>query len=131
MQPINTVMKINEIETPANILITIPATISWEDYEKELAAVADHSQVMRFKVARLPTRNVIGGRCYLCYQGHIIGWMKIVGTHSGEFTCSTTGQQWSGDFIERSGPFNRLVKAVPHKGFQGWRYFSAMETDRE
>jgi hypothetical protein len=117
-------MKITEIETPSNIVITIPATISWDDYEKEIATVADRSQVMRFKVARLPTRNVIGGRCYLCYHGHIIGWMEIVGTHSGDFICSTTGQRWSGDFIERSGAFNRLTTPIPHKGFQGWRYWN-------
>lgn len=121
-------MRINDITT-TDILITIPATIPWDEYEDELATVEDYSQVMRFKVARLPLRDVIGSRCYLCYGGQIIGWMEIVGTHTGDFQCSTTGTEWSGNFIERSGPLNRITP-IPYKGFQGWRYYNRHEHDQ-
>lgn len=108
----------------SDILITIPSTISWPEYQKELKAVEDGSQVMNFKVSKLPVRTAVGNKCYICYGGNIIGWMKIVGLKSNEnFDCTTTGKQWSGNFIQRSGVFHKLEKPIPMKGFQGFRYF--------
>ena len=106
-----------------DIVITIPKTVSWADYEKELQVVKDGSHVINFKVPRLPKQANIGDKCYLCYKGNIVGWMKIVGLKSGGFTCTTTGTYWEGNFVQRSGKFNK-IKPIPMKGFQGFRYFS-------
>lgn len=89
--------KIKEFILEANsqtedIVITIPSTINWKDYEKELKAVEDYSQVMNFKVSNFPKKTKIGNKCYLCYKGQIIGWMKIVGMEEKEFTCTTSGK---------------------------------------
>jgi len=106
---------------PQDIVITLPSTIDWNDYQKELKKVEDDSQVMNFKVSNLPTKTSIGSKCYLCYKGNIIGWMKIVGLVKNDFDCSTTEKHWNGNFIQRSGKFNS-INPIPMKGFQGFRY---------
>lgn len=104
------------------ICITIPKTINWDEYKKELDAVADWSQVMNFKVNNFPKNLKPGSRVYLCYNGQIIGWQTFVGFYVGEFNCTTTGKDWKGGFIQRSGPFHYLKQPTPCKGFQGFRY---------
>lgn len=106
-----------------DIVITIPSTISWSDYQRELNAVKDYSQVMNFKVSNFPKKTKIGNKCYLCYKGYVIGWMEIVGMQEKEFTCTTSGKQYKGKFILRSGPFNKITP-IKMSGFQGFRYFS-------
>ena len=106
-----------------DIIITIPANINWNDYKKELKNVENYSQVMNFKVPTFPKRTKVGNKCYLCYKGEIIGWMEIVGMEEKEFTCTTTGKQFKGKFVLRSGPLN-YINPIKMKGFQGFRYFS-------
>ena len=115
-------MKNNENIKEIGICITIPKTIKWEDYKKELDAVADWSQVMNFKVSNTPTKIKKGCRVYLCYNGNIIGWQTFVGIYKGDFTCTTTGKEWKGCFIQRSGPFHYLKTPIPCKGFRGFKY---------
>lgn len=110
-------------EQSGDIVITIPASIDWSEYKKELDAVKDYSQVMNFKVSSFPKNTKTGNRCYLCYKGKVIGWMKIVGMENKEFDCTTTGKHFKGKFILRSGPFNK-IQPIEMKGFQGYRYFS-------
>lgn len=108
-----------------DIIITLPSSIEWTDYEKELAAVADGKQVMNFKVPFLPKDKNID-RCYLVHRGKVIGWMKVVGfADNTKFDCTTTGREWSGKFIQRSGPFHYLSNPRDFRGFQGWRYYDA------
>ncbi len=104
-----------------DIIITIPKSIQWKEYEKELEAVKDYKQVMNFKVNNFP-KTKIESKCYSLYNGFIIGWMEIVGMSEKNFTCSTTGKDWKGKFIERSGPFHK-IEPIPMRGFQGFRYF--------
>lgn len=105
-----------------NIIITVPKTIKWSDYEKELEKVKDGTETMHFKLPGMPKVGP-GNKCYLVYDGHILGWMKIVGTKKGGFTCTTTGKEWpDGNYVSRSGPFHKLDKPIPMKGFQGFRY---------
>lgn len=106
-----------------DIVVTLPSKTKWSDYTKELNLVKDYSSVMNFKVNSLPKDTEIGNKCYLCYQGKVIGWMKIVGLIEKEFTCTTTGKKYKGKFIVRSGPFNK-INPIEMKGFQGFRYFS-------
>ena len=61
----------------SSICITIPRSIKWEDYEKELKAVEDESQEMNYKIPTIPKDVSIGDRCYICHNGFIKGWMKI------------------------------------------------------
>ena len=108
-----------------DIVITLPSTIDWKDYEKELNEVEDGTSVLNFKVPNLPTKTSIGCRCYICYKGNIVGWMKIVGLVKNDFDCTTTGKHWDGNFIQRSGKFNYLKSPIPMKGFQGFRYLTS------
>lgn len=105
-----------------DIVVTLPATIEWSDYEKELDAVRDRSQTMNFKVPTLPKVGP-GSKCYVVHRGVLRGWMEITGTSEKEFTCTTTGKRMSGKFVERSGPFHFIEEEVPMKGFQGYRYY--------
>ncbi len=104
------------------LLITLPSSIKWEDYEKELKAVEDESQVMNFKVPFLPKNTDNIKRVYLVYQGNIIGWQKFVGTSDKPFKCTTTDKNWEGKFIQRTGTFHK-IEPIPCKGFQGFRYY--------
>jgi hypothetical protein len=48
--------------------------------------------------------------------------MEVVGfVEDYKFDCTTTGNNWSGNFIQRSGPFHR-IDPIPMKGFRGFRY---------
>lgn len=106
-----------------DIVITLPSKIEWEDYKKEIEAVADWKQVMNFKVPFLPKDKNID-RCYVCHRGKVVGWMKVVGlSEDTSFNCTTTGKGWSGKFIQRSGPFHYLNNPRDFRGFQGWRYY--------
>ena len=108
---------------PSAIIVTLPKSIKWKDYEKELNAVKDYSQVMNFKVPSMPKNIGYIKRCYIVYDGYVRGWQKVVGhLENTEFNCTTTGKGWSGNFIQRSGPFHKIVP-IPMKGFMGWRYF--------
>ena len=104
------------------LLITLPSSIKWEDYEKELKAVEDESQVMNFKVPFLPKNIHYIKRVYLIHQGNIVGWQKFVGTSDKPFKCTTTDKNWDGNFLQRTGPFHK-IDPIPCKGFQGFRYF--------
>lgn len=105
------------------ICITIPKKIKWEDYKKELKAVEDGSQVLNFKVPNLPKDIKNIRRCYLCYDGKIIGWHNIVGyAKDGDFECTTTGKRWEGNFIQRSGLFHYLKEPIECKAFRGFKY---------
>ena len=104
-----------------DIVITLPSKIKWSDYEKELNAVKDESQVINFKVSFLPKCKP--EKVYICYKGNIIGWMKCCGMIDGKsFDCTTTGEHWEGKFIQRTGEFHK-IEPIPMKGFQGFRYF--------
>lgn len=111
-----------------DIIITIPQSISWKEYEKELKAVEDGTQVMYFRVPNLPKKANIGDRCYICYRHLVVGWMEIV--YIGQaptFECTTTGTQWpAGNYIGRSGKFHYLknpgITGGGYPGFQGFRY---------
>jgi hypothetical protein len=110
-----------ESEQTKDIAITLPAKTDWSEYQKELDLVKDYSHVLNFKVPNFPTKSGKGHKCYLNYQGNIIGWMEIVGFSGEGFPCSVTGKRWDGKFIQRSGPFYK-IDPIPMKGFRGFKY---------
>lgn len=110
-----------------SLIVTLPSTTKWCDYEKELAKVSNYKNVLNFKVHNFPCGVKEGDKCYVVHNGEIMGWMEIVGFSEKDFKCSTTGRKWSGKFIERSGPFHYIEENIPYKGFQGYRYFDLEE----
>ena len=104
-----------------DIAITLPATIVWNDYQKELNLVRDYKHVLNFKVPNFPVNSGKGSKCYLNYKGNLIGWMEIVDFSEEEFTCKVSGRKWKGKFIQRSGPFHS-IDPIPMKGFRGFKY---------
>ena len=106
-----------------DIIITLPAHIEWSDYERELDRVKDGNEVINFKVPFLPKSQP--RRVYLCWRGNIVGYQNCCGMVSkADFTCTTTGRQWEGNFIQRTGPFYH-IEPIEQKGFQGFRYFDS------
>ena len=112
-----------------NICITIPKSISWEEYEKELKEVENGDMEMHYKVHVLPRDVNVGDKCYVCHNGYVKGWMKI--SHIGKlngFDCTTTGKEWcAGNYISRTGKFHYLKNPVPMKGFMGFRKVGEFE----
>lgn len=102
-----------------DIVITLPKSVKWSDYEKELEAAA-RGEVMNFRVSNFPHTGK-GRRCYVVHDGRVRGWMEITGMTDKQFTCSTTGRKWHGKFVERSGKFHP-VDGPAMRGFQGFRY---------
>jgi hypothetical protein len=104
-----------------DIIITVPKSIKWDEYQKELDA-AEQGAILNFKVANFPNVDK-GSKCYICYNGNVIGYHVVSGKSEKQFTCSTTGKVWNGKFIERTGKLHRIAP-IPMKGFQGFRYFN-------
>lgn len=111
-----------------DIVITLPRHVEWEDYQKELDAVAGWSGVLNYRLPGLPSSDIRARQCYLVWRGFVRGWMRIIRAddHKG-FRCMTTGK-WrrEGFYIQRSGPFHR-IDPIPMRGFRGWRYFEMTE----
>ncbi len=108
-------------------VITLPKTVRWEDYQKEIDAVRDGSLVMNYKTRYFPKEMSSGDRCYLVWDGKVRGWMEIVNMAELKdgFKCKTTGAHWEpGKYIQRSGPFN-VVDGPDMQGFRGIRKYSS------
>ena len=106
-----------------NVIITIPKSIKWEDYLKEIKTVENGTQEMNYKVPTCPKDVNPGDKCYLVYDGYIRGWMTISNVgKKNEFNCTTTGSYWKeGYYISRTGKFHYLKNPIPMKGFMGYR----------
>ena len=106
----------------SDIIITIPSSIKWVDYQKEIDDALKNNYVLNYKVSFFPKKTKVGDKCYLVYYNNIIGWLPIIGFEEKEFTCQTTGKKFTGKFIVRS-PFLTKIEPIPMKGFRGFRYF--------
>lgn len=107
-----------------DIIITLPRNVSWDEYQKELDAVIHKSQMMSFKIPTFPKNAKVGDKCYICHKGFVVGYMLICGFSTKKFICTTTGKEFSGNFVERTGKFYKIDKKIPYKGFQGYRYYN-------
>lgn len=105
-----------------DIVMTIPKSISWEDYEREILAAGQH-MVMNYRVPNRPKIEP-GERCYIVHHGVVRGYMNVVGVaFRPGFYCTTTGRYWpEGWYVQRSGQFFK-IDPIPMKGFQGYRYW--------
>lgn len=108
-----------------DIIVTLSAGIEWQDYRLELEKAAA-GEDLNFKVGSFPKDCMVGERCYLVWRKWVRGYMVITGFEEKSFNCTTTGKQWKGKFIVRSGKFHP-VEPVEYKGFQGWRYYEEGE----
>lgn len=50
--------------------------------------------------------------------------MIINNLSNKEFKCTTTGKEYVGKFVERTGKFFYLDRLYSMKGFQGFRYLN-------
>jgi len=105
-------------------VITVPQTIIWSDYEKELEAAANGA-ILNYRVSRCPKLLSKGDRCFILHKGKVRGWMQVIGLWKSpeSWVCSTTGNAWpAGTYIQRSGVFHE-VDGPLKRGFQGIRKF--------
>lgn len=111
-----------------NLIITLPAKNKWEDYSRELQAVADRSMVLNFKIPSMPKESGPGARCYLVHRGVIVGYMEIadIVVRDG-FTCDSSGKEWdAGIYVQRHGPFHFFLNPPEHRGFQSYHYYDVL-----
>jgi len=110
-------------------IITIPKTIKWEEYSKELKSVESRDSVLNYRVSQFPKKMAVGDLCYLLWDGKVRGWMEIVGLKSKKdpWKCTTTGKFWPpGKYLQRSGPFHKIDGPLM-QGFQGVRSYPGKE----
>jgi len=108
-------------------VITIPKTLSWGNYMKEVRSVADGRSVLNYHTRFFPKEMKRGDRCFVVWDGKVRGWMEIVGMREIQepWQCSTTGAIWApGKYIQRSGPWNP-VGGPEMTGFRGIRKFQS------
>ena len=104
-------------------VVTIPKTIDWSSYRREVDSVADYSGVLNYRVHRFPKGIETGDRCFVVWNGCVRGWMLIVGVkeYLESWTCTSTGKLWpAGKYIQRSGEFHE-TNGPMMKGFRGIR----------
>lgn len=107
-----------------DIIVTIPASVDFGQYRRELTEAAKRGETAYFSVGCLPKKTKIGERCYVVHKGYVRGYMRITELRPHSFTCTTTGKEWTGKFIGRSCEFVALFgEQTKMKGFQGFRYF--------
>lgn len=119
--------------TSQDWVITVPKTVAWNDYERELAMVADGNAEMRFKVPPHFKSAKSGDRCFVVHDGQVRGWMEVTGLEKFDkpWQCSTTGTEWpAGTYLKRSGPFHP-VEGKPMRGFQGIRRYESVKDQDE
>lgn len=104
-----------------DIIITLPKSVSWKEYEKELQETEKGGEI-NFKIPFFPTNTRIGEKCFITHNGFVKGFMLISGFKEKDFVCSVTGKKWKGKFVCRVGKFYKVEPKI-FKGFQGWRYF--------
>lgn len=107
-------------------VITIPKTVKWEDYQKELEAVEDGNSVLNYHVRYFPKKISLYDRLYVVWNGKVRGWMEIVGLFEflTDWECQTSGKLWpAGKYIQRSGKFHPVDEEIVMKGFRGIRKF--------
>lgn len=110
-----------------NIIVTWPKTKPLEDYLRELHRAHRAREQAFFKV---PTRpDVLPGkdRCYRVYDGHIRGWLLIVGVvdwREQDVPIDTvTGARFdSGIYIVCNPHWTPTPTYPAMRGFQGYRY---------
>lgn len=108
-----------------NWLITIPKTVSWKDYQRELQTVADGTSDMNYRTRYIPKGMQVGDRCYVVWDGQVRGWMAISGVveRKAPWVCTTTGAVWPpGCYVQRSGAFHP-VEGPAYQGFRGIRRY--------
>ena len=106
-------------------VVTVPKTILWENYLKELKTVEDGTQVLNYRVRFFPKEMKVGDRCFIVHDGSVRGWMSIVGLRHLEkpWQCTTTKIMCpSGNYIQRSGKFNEVRNRLM-VGFRGLRKY--------
>ena len=102
------------------IMITIPSTVTWKQFAEELRRAAE-GEHLNYQVQAFPLHANVGDRCYICYRGYLRGWHEIVAFSEKAFTCTTTGKEYAGKFIERTGKLQTDGKILM-AGFRGFRY---------
>lgn len=110
----------------ANWMITIPKTVPWLEYRKELIDAETHGSTLNYRVRGFPKGMCSGDRCYIVHNGRVRGWMLITGLAiiDKPWTCTTTGKVWPlGKYIQRSGAFHPITDGPKIKGFRGIRRF--------
>jgi len=111
-----------------DIIITIPKTTTWEEYQKELDLAESGEYYLNYQTARFPKHAHVGDRCYVVHRGKLKGYMLISGFSNKPFTCTVTGKKYKGNFIQRTGKFYK-VKEIPKKSFRSFRYFGVSIND--
>jgi hypothetical protein len=105
-----------------NWAVTVPKTVAWSAYEKELTAAAAGAD-LNYRVRGFPKAMKIGDRCYIVHDGRVRGWMTIssLTEKPDPWQCETTGAVWpAGKYLVRTGKFHP-IDGPEMTGFRGVR----------
>ena len=111
-------------------VITIPKTVDWYEYIREVGLAAQAEAVLNYRVAHFPKEMKVGDRCFVVWNGRIRGWMAISGLAMcfADWTCETTDKRWpAGKYIQRIGRFYIVDDGPEMTGFRGVRRLYPMQ----
>ena len=123
----NIAMSGNE-NKPNDIIITMP-DFQHEGIEELVRFYEDEAkkdQLLYYKVSKLPKDPVIGGRCFIISNGHLIGSHEITECRfvkASEAKDLSDGDWSEGNYIiRRAGSFKECKNKIPDRGHRGFRY---------
>lgn len=108
-----------------DILVTTPKS-AHDLAAKEAEFVANNPDAYWFRTIKGKPNVNVGDRVYYVDNGQITGYGIIFDIEYGEMDCEATGRVYHGTHLKQR-KWIPLQKAVPFKGFQGFRYVCKIE----
>lgn len=111
-----------------NILVTTPLKDSENAAKEALACIQANGGYYFRSMPKRPANLEIGSKIFYVDKGYIRGFAVVESvseiSYTDEQICSTSGKRFKGNFklLMRADSW-QWIKPIPHKGFQGFRYF--------
>lgn len=110
-----------------DIIVTWPSSRTLESYLVELNRAEQEEKVILYKVGKMPRHVAAGQRCYMVHRGYVWGYCEIIDLQFENEGVPPidpiSGERMPrGNYIVRAPHWWQLVKPLPMKGFQGFRY---------
>jgi hypothetical protein len=106
-------------------IATVPKTVKWADFMREIADVETGEYLKNWPVR--PNSHIASGdRLFFVHQGLVRGSLTVrrVVIHGHGFNCATLGESWPpGTYAQLQGPWEYVAETMPMNGFQGLRRF--------
>lgn len=113
-----------------DILVTTPKK-EMDIAEREAKDCIDSGGGSYFrKFVRKPKDLNIGDKVFYVEDGYIRGFAIVSDIIDGNMRCNTSGKNWGDAYYAiMDSKTWKWIDPIPHKGFQGWRYFDSKDIE--